>query len=63
MDTAFASYMTTRNQSEFSPAQVFFLRNVRTAGTPSLWQEPVMDDMVQARDRVWAARATKEEDM
>ena len=60
--TAFASYKTTRTKSGFSPAQLFFLRNVRTPGTPSLWQEPVLEEMVQARDRVRAARATKGED-
>ena len=61
-ETAFVAYKTTRTKSGFSPAQLFYLRNVRTPGTPSLWQEPKVGEMVQARDRVRAARATKEED-
>ena len=61
-ETAFAAYKTTRTESGFSPAQLFFLRNVRTAKTPSLWQEPIVEEMVVARDRIRAARATKEED-
>ena len=61
-DTAFAAYKTTRTESGFSPAQLFFLRNVRTPRSPSLWEEPAVEDMVVARDRVRAARATLEED-
>jgi len=61
-ETALAAYKTTRTESGYSPAQLFFLRNVRTARSPSLWQEPRMEDMVEARDRIRAARATKEED-
>ena len=30
--------------------------------SPSLWQEPSVEEMVVARDRIRAARATKEED-
>ena len=60
--TGFASHKTTRTESGFSPAHLFFLRNVRTPGTQSFWKELVMEDMVQARDRVRAARETKEED-
>ena len=39
-----------------------FLRNVRTPNTPSLWQETEVADMVVARDRIRAARATKVEE-
>ena len=61
-ETALAAYKTTITESGFSPAQLFFLRNVRTAKSPSLWQEPSVEEMVVARDRIRAARATKEED-
>ena len=61
-ETAFAAYKTTRTESGFSPAQLFFLRNIRTPNSPSLWREPNVEDMVVARDRIRAARATKEED-
>ena len=53
-------------QTEQNQASVlhscFFLRNIRAPNTPSLWQEPEVEEMVVARDSVRAARATKEED-
>ena len=61
-ETALAAYKTTRTESGYSPAQLFYLRNVRTARSPSLWQEPRIEEMVEARDRIRAARASKEED-
>ena len=57
-DTAFSAYKNTRNGSGFSPAQLFFLRNVRDPRLPDLGPER----MVAARDHVRAARVVADED-
>ena len=61
-DTIFAAYKNTRNETGFSPSQLFFLRNVRDPRLPDLGPEPKVGRMVEARDRVRAARAVAAED-
>ena len=61
-DTAFAAYKDSRNARGYSPAQLFFLRNVRDPRLPDLGPEPEVEDMLASRDRVRTARAVGGED-
>ena len=49
----------TRKKSCFSPNQLFFLRNWRDPSLPNLLAEPVVEEMVEARDIVRAGNKVK----
>ena len=51
-EEALAVFRNTRNESWYSPNQLFFLRNWRDAKLPDLRAEPVLEEMVTARKRV-----------
>ena len=62
-EEALAAIKNTRNESGFSPNQLFFLRNLRDPSLPNLLAEPVVEEMMEARDRVRArAMVKKDED-
>ena len=50
-EEALAAFRNTRNESGYSPNQ-FFLMNWRDPNLPHLLSEPVVEEMVEARDRV-----------
>ena len=52
MEAAMSVFRNTRNESGFSPNQLFFLRNWRDHNLPDLRPEPVLEEMVKARDMV-----------
>ena len=51
-EEALAFFRNTRNESGYSPNQLFFLCNWREHNLPDLRAEPVMEEMVKARERV-----------
>ena len=52
MEEALSVFRNTRNESGYSPNQLFFLRNWRDHNLPGLRPEPTVEEMVKARDRV-----------
>ena len=52
MEEAMSVFRNTRNESGYSPNQLFFLRNWRDHHLPDLRPEPTVEEMVKARDRV-----------
>ena len=52
LEEALAVFRNTRNESGYSPNQLFFLRNWRDHNLPDLRAEPVMEEMENARERV-----------
>ena len=63
VDEAMSVFKNTRNESGYSPNQLFFLRNWRDPHLPDLRGEPEVEEMVKARDRVRGdcARVKKDE--
>ena len=51
-EDALAVFRNTRNESGYSPIQLFSLRNWRDHNLPDLTAEPVMEEMVKAREMV-----------
>ena len=51
-EEALAVFRNTRNESGYSPNQLFFLRNWRDHNLPDLRAEPVVEEMEKARERV-----------
>ena len=51
-EEAMSVFRNTRNESGYSPNQLFFLRNWRDPNLPDLRAEPEVEEMVKARDRV-----------
>ena len=51
-EEALAVFRNTRNESGYSPNQLFFLRNWRDHNLPDLRVKPVMEEMEKARERV-----------
>ena len=52
MEEAMSVFRNTRNESGYSPNQIFFLTNWRGHHLPDLRPEPTVEKMVKARDRV-----------
>ena len=52
MEEALAVFRNTRNESGYSPNQLFFLRNWQDPKLPDLRAELVLEEMVKARERV-----------
>ena len=50
MEEALAVFRNTRNESWYNPNQLFFLRNWRDPSLPDLRAEPVLEEMVKARE-------------
>ena len=51
-EEAMSVFRNTRNESGYSPNQLFFLRNWQDPNLPDLRTEPEVEEMVKARDRV-----------
>ena len=58
-EEALAVFKNTRNESSYSPNQLFYLRNWRDPYLPHVHEEPAVEDMVNARDRVRHGRSLK----
>ena len=52
MEEALVVFRNTRNESGYSPNELFFLRNWRDPKLPDLRAKPVLEEMVKARERV-----------
>ena len=61
-EEALAVFRNTRNESGYSPNQLFFLRNWRDHNLPDVLAEPVMEEMEEARERVKAANSKIKQD-
>ena len=55
-EEALAVFKNTRNESGYSPNQLFYLRNWRDPNLPRVQDEPVVEEMVKARDRIRLGR-------
>ena len=56
---ALAAFQKTRNKNGFSPNQLFFLRNWRDPNLRNLLAKPVVEEIVEARERVRAGEKVK----
>ena len=52
MEEAMLVFRNTRNDSGYSPNQLFFLRNWRDHNLTDLRPEPSVEEMVKAMDRI-----------
>ena len=52
MEEALAVFRNTRNNSGYSPNQLFFLRNWQDHNLSNMRAEPMMEEMEKARERV-----------
>ena len=59
LEEALAAFENTRSESGFSPDQLFFLRNLQNPSLPNLITEPVVEEMVEARNRARAGGTVK----
>ena len=53
-EESLAVFRNTRNESGYSPNQLFFLRNWWDPNLPHMLVEPVVEEMVEATDKVKA---------
>ena len=53
----------TRNESGYSPNQLFYLRNWRDPNLHHMHEETVVEEMVKARDRVRHGRSIKHDEL
>ena len=59
---ALAVFRNIRNESGYSPNQLFFLRNWRDHNLPHVLAEPVVEEMEKARDIVKVGHRVKKDE-